>query len=127
MFIVFIRMPHMGFYIPLATILAVSTLIGGGMLVVDSLLGPNAPSAEKETPYECGVHRPGDSRQNIRAPFFTVGLLFLLFGVEVVFLIVWAVSFQKLGWTGFVEMLVFVALLTLGLAYAWRKDALSWE
>jgi len=119
----------MGVYLPLVVTVTVASVIAAGMLIVDSLLGPNYSDSEKEQPYECGVYRgeQDDSRMNVRAPFFSTALLFLVFGVEIAFLLLWAVSFREMGWAGFVEMMVFAGLLVLGLAYAWRKGALEWE
>lgn len=117
----------MGFYLPLGVILLVSSLIALGMILMDSIMGPSAEKSQKEIPYECGVDREEDPQQNIRAPFFTVGLLFMLFGVEIVFLIIWAVQFRALGWTGFAAMSIFIGLIVLGLIYDWKKGALSWE
>lgn len=119
----------MGFYLPLVATMVVAGIIAAGMLVADSLLGPTNRDSEKDRPYECGVFRgtADDSRRNVRAPFFSTALLFLVFGVEIAFLLIWAIKFRTLGWAGFVEMVIFAGLLVLGLAFAWRKGALEWE
>ncbi len=117
----------MSIYLPLLATIGTASVVAVGMLLVDTLVGPNFSDAEKEKPYECGVERSSDAKKNVRAPFFSTALLFLVFGVELAFLFVWAIEFRTLAWAGFVEMLVFAGFLVLGLAYAWRKGGLQWE
>lgn len=83
-------------------------------------------SAEKRTPYECGVDTRGPSWMRFRVNYFLYALVFLAFDVETIFLYPWAVRFQALGLFAFVEMLVFIAILALGLWYAWKEGALQW-
>ena len=101
---------------------AVSALIG-----VSLLLGPKRPTKPKSLPYESGTESPGGAHQRFSVHFYLVAMLFILFDVEAVFLIAWAVSAKTLGMAGFAAVALFVAILGLGLAYAWRKGALSWE
>ena len=80
---------------------------------------------EKLMPYECGVDPKGPGWMRFRVNYFLYALIFLIFDVEVIFLFPWAVKFQKLGFA-FVEMLIFIAILALGLWYAWKEGALEW-
>jgi NADH-quinone oxidoreductase subunit A len=89
--------------------------------------GPKRPTARKAAPYESGMtpYGPGSRRMSIR--YYLVAVLFILFDVEVVFFLPWAVVFKKLGIFGLIEMLVFLAILLVGYVYAWKKGALEWE
>ena len=95
-------------------------------VVLSSVLGPRKPTAEKEAPYECGMPPVGDARERQSVKFYLVAMIFLLFDIEVAFLYPWAMALRDLGWTGFVQVLVFVALLLTGYIYVWRKGALDW-
>lgn len=114
-------------YLPLAIVL----LVAGGMAVaivgISSFLGPRRPSARKSETFECGSETVGSARQRFAVKFYVVGLLFIVFDVEAVFLYPWAVTFQELRWFGYVEMLVFASTLVVGLIYVWKKGALNWE
>ena len=81
---------------------------------------------EKLTPYECGIPPVGDSRAPFAVRYYIFALLFVVFDVEAVFLYPWAIIFRTLGGTGFIEMMLFIAILLLGLVYAWGKGALEW-
>ena len=91
------------------------------------LLQPKQPSPQKYIPYECGVDPIGSPYVQYRAGYFLYALLFIVFDIETVFLYPWAVEFQMLGLFALIEMFVFVGILALGLAYAWRKGDLSWR
>jgi NADH-quinone oxidoreductase subunit A len=100
----------------------------GGILLVNSLLGPkNKNSERKSMPFECGVtpFRLPEGRYTIK--FYVIAMLFVVFDVEIIFLYAWAVIFRDLGWAGFAAMLVFLLVLAGGLLYAWRKGALDWK
>jgi NADH-quinone oxidoreductase subunit A len=77
--------------------------------------------------YECGVETYGTSWIRFNVSFYLYALLFVIFDIETVFLYPWAVSFRSLGFSGFLEMIVFILILLVGLAYAWKKEALKWE
>ncbi len=81
---------------------------------------------EKLTPYECGIPPVGDSRAPFAVRYYIFALLFVVFDVEAVFLYPWALIFRTLGSTGFIDMMIFIAVLLLGLIYAWGKGALEW-
>jgi NADH-quinone oxidoreductase subunit A len=94
---------------------------------VSMLLGPRKPSVVKSEPFECGNPATGPAWGRFSVKFYLTAILFIVFDIEVVFLYPWAILFRDLGLFGFVEMLVFMAILTLGLAYVWRKGALEWD
>ena len=95
-------------------------------VVLSGLLGPKKPSPEKSAPYECGMPAVGDARERQSVKFYLVAMIFLLFDIEVAFLYPWAVALRDLGWSGFVQVLLFMGLLLAGYIYVWRKGALDW-
>ena len=114
-------------YLPVFLMLAVAALVALGMFTATSLLGPKNPSAAKDIPYESGSATEGGRHVRLSVKFYLTAILFIVFDIEVVFLYPWAILFRKLGLFGFVEMTIFMAILTLGLAYVWRKGALEWD
>ena len=116
---------HVGFLLLLALIFP----LGG--IAFSWLLGllrirPQAPDPIKEDTYECGVETEGTAWVQFNFRYYYYALLFVIFDVEAVFLYPWAVSFEKVAVAGFIEVLTFVIVLLIGLAYAWRKNALEW-
>jgi NADH-quinone oxidoreductase subunit A len=95
-------------------------------LLLSSVLGPRKPTPEKEAPYECGMPAVGDARERQSIKFYLVAMIFLLFDIEVAFLYPWAMALRDLGWNGFVQVVLFMALLLAGYVYVWRKGALDW-
>ncbi|HET6846761.1 MAG TPA: NADH-quinone oxidoreductase subunit A [Anaerolineales bacterium] len=114
-------------YIAIAVMIAVATLIAAIAIGLGELLGPKKTSKVKEEPYESGIvpFGPGTRRMPVR--FYLIAVLFILFDIEVIFLLPWAVVFRQLGLFGLAEMGVFVAILLIGYVYAWKKGALEWE
>ncbi|MFZ2620253.1 MAG: NADH-quinone oxidoreductase subunit A [Alphaproteobacteria bacterium] len=115
-------------YLPILFFLAVALGLSLVMLVIPHLTNPvKADNSDKLKPYECGfeafdsAHRPFDVR------FYLVGILFVIFDLEVAFLLPWALVFKDIGWFGFGSMMVFLAVLTVGFIYEWKKGALEWE
>lgn len=106
-------------------VLAIGTAVG--MVTLASLLGPKKSFPDKMEPFECGKKPLVSPRQRFSVKFYLTAVLFILFDIEAVFLYPWAVIFKKLGWFGFVEMLIFIVILGIGLLYAWKKGALTWE
>jgi NADH-quinone oxidoreductase subunit A len=96
------------------------------MLTLSSLLGPRKPSPEKLAPYECGMPPVGDARERQSVKFYLVAMIFLLFDIEVAFLYPWALALRDLGWAGYGQVVLFMALLLTGYVYVWRKGALDW-
>src|SRR6266404_6158006 len=96
------------------------------MILLSSFLGPRNPTPEKLAPYECGMPPVGDARERMSVKFYLVAMIFLLFDIEVAFLYPWAMALRDLGWPGFVQVALFMALLLAGYVYVWRKGALDW-
>lgn len=114
-------------YIPLLIHLIVVGGFAVSSIIITHLIGPRKPSKEKLDTYESGVRYFGDARLRFHPKFFTVALFFLIFDVEVIFLFPWAISFRKLGLFGFVEMMIFLFILAIGLVYIWKKGGLEWK
>ena len=114
-------------YLPVLVILLVSAFVGSAIIVLSTLLGKRFPTPIKLMPYECGMDPIGGARQRFSVKFFIIGMLFIVFDVELIFLFPWANIYDKLMFFGFIEMLVFVLVLLAGLIYVWRKGALQWE
>ena len=98
-----------------------------GMLVASHILNPRRPTTEKDMPYESGMIPLGDTRARFSVKFYMVAISFIIFDLEAIFLIPWAVEMRSLGWGGFVAVAIFTAVLVVGLIYEWRKGALDWE
>ena len=96
-------------------------------LIASRFLAPRKPNPIKESTYECGIETVGDSWVQFKAQYYIFALVFLIFDVETVFLFPWAVVMKELGMVAFVEILIFLVILGLGLLYAWNKKALIWE
>jgi NADH-quinone oxidoreductase subunit A len=96
-------------------------------MVATHLLGPKRNTKTKLDTFECGIEAKGNARIPFNIKYFLVAILFVLFDVEVIFMYPWAVNFKGLGVTGFVEMIVFMALLLVGFFYIIKKGALKWE
>ncbi|HTF56231.1 MAG TPA: NADH-quinone oxidoreductase subunit A [Planctomycetota bacterium] len=101
--------------------------LGGGIIAASRLLGPRRPAPEKLDAYECGVPVISSPRQRLSVHFYLVAILFILFDIETVFLIPWAVLFRKLGGPGLLEMGLFLGVVGFGLVYVWRRGALEWD
>lgn len=116
----------MGIEAILLFLIAGIALVGGGILV-SMLVAPKLKTKVKDEPFECGIETFGSSWLQFRVGYYLFAILFLLFDVETVFLFPWAVVMKNLGITAFIEVLIFLVILGLGLLYAWKKDALKWE
>jgi len=114
-------------YIAIAVMIGVATLIAVIAIGLGELLGPKKKSKVKEEPYESGIvpYGPGTRRMPVR--FYLIAVLFILFDIEVIFFLPWAVVFRQLGLFGLLEMVVFIGILLVGYVYAWKKGALEWE
>ena len=111
--------------------IAVFALVGAGFiaatLLIAKIVRPHAPSPEKLETYECGPAPFGDAWRQFNMHYYLFALLFVVFDVEAVFLYPWAVAFKSVGAYAVAEMIIFVGILGVGLAYAWRRGALEWE
>ena len=101
--------------------------LGVAPLVLSRLVAPCKPGPTKQAAYECGLPSAGESRIQFRVQYYIYALLFVIFDVEVVFLYPWALAWKPLGLLAMVELAIFVGILAIGLAYAWRKGVLEWE
>ncbi|MCC7024964.1 MAG: NADH-quinone oxidoreductase subunit A [Thermomicrobiales bacterium] len=106
--------------------LAAAFAMGMALLILNWIVAPSKPSWIKAAPYESGIPNVTPVQPSYTARFYVVAMLFVIFDIEAIFLFPWAVLFDDLGLFGFVEMLVFIALLFVGYIYAWRKGALEW-
>jgi NADH-quinone oxidoreductase subunit A len=114
-------------YIPLAVLLIISTLLAFLIMGIGHLFGPRRPTARKSMPYESGMTPFGPGTRRMPVRFYMVAVLFILFDIEVVFFLPWAIVLRQLGLFGLIEMVVFVFILLVGYTYAWKKGALEWE
>lgn len=114
-------------YIPILILFGLSVVNAVGMAVASHFLGPLRPTGTKQAPYESGMVPLGSTRERFSVKFYLVAILFIVFDLETVFLIPWGVAFRGLGLFGFIEMLVFIGVLTVGLVYVWKKGALQWD
>lgn len=114
-------------YLPILLIFGVSALNAVFMVVASHILNPRRPTSEKAMPYESGMIPLGDTRTRFSVKFYLVAISFIVFDLEAVFLIPWAVEMRELGWSGFIAASIFVAVLTAGLVYEWKKGGLDWD
>jgi NADH-quinone oxidoreductase subunit A len=117
---------HTATYWPLALYVALVLALIGGLLVLSHLLGQRHREQATGDPFESGIVPVGSGRLRFPVRFYLVGVLFVIFDLEAVFIFAWAVAAREVGWTGYVEMLVFIGVLVAALAYLWRIGALDW-
>jgi len=98
-----------------------------GFVTLNFILAPSKPDPEKLSPYECGFEPFNDSRMEFDVRFYLVAILFIIFDLEIAFLFPWAISLGNIGITGFLSMMLFLFILTIGFIYEWKKGALDWE
>ena len=116
-----------GAYLPLLLLFGVSAVNAVGMLVGSQILNPRRKTPQKEMPYESGMIPLGDTRARFSVKFYMVAISFIVFDLETIFLIPWAVRMRELGWSAFIAMSMFVVVLAIGLLYEWLKGGLEWE
>ena len=118
-------------YLPILLFLIVALGLSGAFVVLPMIVarftGAHQPDPQKLSEYECGFPAFEDSRAQFDVRFYLIAILFIVFDLEAAFLFPWAVSLEGTGWVGWAAMVVFLAELALGLAYAWKKGALEWE
>ena len=114
-------------YLPIVVLIVLSTGLGGLVVLIGRLFGPHHPTLRKSLPYESGMRPIGPGTRRMPVRFYLVAVLFILFDIEVVFFLPWAVVFRQLGVFGLIEMFIFIAVLLVGYVYAWKKGALEWE
>nr|WP_220481010.1 NADH-quinone oxidoreductase subunit A [Lysobacter penaei] len=114
-------------YLPTLLFLIVAGGIGVALLIVGNVLGPKRPSAEKLSPYECGFEAFEDARGQFDVRYYLIAIQFIIFDLEIIFIVPWATVFRDLGIIGLVEMGLFAGMLLLGFVYVWKRGALEWE
>jgi NADH-quinone oxidoreductase subunit A len=114
-------------YFPILLFILVGLGVGVALPLLGKLLGPSHPDAEKLSPYECGFEAFEDARMRFDVRYYLVAILFILFDLEIAFLFPWAAVINDIGFAGFLSMMVFLAILTVGFVYEWMKGALEWE
>lgn len=114
-------------YLPVFVMLGIAAVVAVAVFILSSVLGPKNMTPEKAIPYESGSETTGARHIRLSIKFYLTAILFVVFDIEAVFLYPWAGLFRELGWFGFFEMMTFLVVLGVTLAYAWRKGALEWE
>ena len=114
-------------YLPIVIFMAVAIGIALALMIAPIIIAVRNPDPEKLSAYECGFNAFDDARMKFDVRFYLVSILFIIFDLEVAFLFPWAVSFGSIGWFGFWSMMVFLAVLTIGFIYEWKKGALEWD
>ncbi|MCZ7393129.1 MAG: NADH-quinone oxidoreductase subunit A [Candidatus Methanoperedens sp.] len=113
-------------YLPVVLLTVIGAVFVAISLFMSRMVRPSDKTKEKLSTYECAEVPIGDARIHFNIQYYLLVIVFLIFDVEVLFLYPWAVQFKKLGALGFFEMVIFIEVLVIGLAYAWRKEALEW-
>ena len=114
-------------YLPIILFLVIALILSAGFILINFLLSPNNPDPEKLSAYECGFEPFNDSRMEFDVRFYLVAILFIIFDLEIAFLFPWAITLGEIGLLGFWSMMIFLAILTIGFIYEWKKGALEWE
>jgi NADH-quinone oxidoreductase subunit A len=114
-------------YFPVLLQVAIAMAIAALMLGLSFILGKRVRNRVKDMPYESGIVPTGDARHRFSVKFYLVGMLFILFDIEAIFLYPWAVVYRELKMFAFVEMLIFIVLIFCGFFYIWKKGALDWS
>jgi NADH-quinone oxidoreductase subunit A len=114
-------------YVAIALMVALATIIALIAIGLGTLFGPRKQSEAKAMPYESGMTPIGEGTRRMPVRFYLIAVLFILFDIEVIFFLPWAIVFRQLGLFGLIEMVIFIVILLVGYLYAWKKGALEWE
>jgi NADH-quinone oxidoreductase subunit A len=114
-------------YFPILLQAGVAVLVAAALVLLSYLIGKRVRNKVKDLPYECGITPTGSARERFSVRFYLVGMLFILFDIEAIFLYPWAVIYRELKLFAFVEMLIFIVLILAGYFYIWKKGALDWS
>ena len=114
-------------YLPILLFIGIGVAFGAVALLAGSLVQPSRPYRAKLAPYESGSPLFSDARIQFPMRYYIIAMLFVIFDIEIIFMIPWAIRFQSLGLLGLIEMLVFISILLAGFWYAWKKGALEWD
>jgi NADH-quinone oxidoreductase subunit A len=120
-------------YVPLLIHLLIAAFLATALITLSTVIGWRRPNKAKSQAYECGITPTGDAREPFSVKFYLVAMVFILFDVEAIFLYPWAFIFKDLArnaethWFGFIEMIIYIAILLVGYIYLWKKGALDWH
>jgi NADH-quinone oxidoreductase subunit A len=114
-------------YLPLAVLLGIAIFFALLLPILSLSLGPKRPNIRKRSPYESGMTAIGEAQRRLPVKFYRIAVLFILFDVDIILLVPWAMSFRELGYFGLVVMLLFMFMFILGDAWVWKKGVLEWE
>ena len=114
-------------YLPTLLFLIVATGIGIALILVGNFIGPKRPSAEKLSPYECGFNAFEDARMQFDVRYYLIAIQFIVFDLEIIFIVPWTLVFTEIGARSLVTMGLFVGMLFLGFIYVWKRGALEWD
>jgi NADH-quinone oxidoreductase subunit A len=114
-------------YVPVLIFVLIVLGLLGALVTLSFVLGPSKPHRTKLAPYESGIIPDTPAQRRLTVRFYLTAMLFIIFDVEAIFFYPWAVLMRQLGWFGLIEMLVFIGILFIALAYIWRKGGLDWE
>ena len=114
-------------YFPIMLFLFIAFFLSIGFIFLNFIFSPKNPDPEKLSAYECGFEPFNDSRMEFDVRFYLVAILFIIFDLEIAFLFPWAISLGTIGMFGYISMLIFLFILTIGFIYEWKKGALDWE
>jgi NADH-quinone oxidoreductase subunit A len=114
-------------YFPVLVQIAIAVAVAAALVAISYFIGKRVKDRVKDSPYECGIAPTGSARERFSVKFYLVGIVFILFDIEAVFLYPWAVVYRELKMFAFVEMLLFIVLVLVGFFYVWKKGALDWS
>jgi NADH-quinone oxidoreductase subunit A len=114
-------------YFPVLVQITLAVVVAGALVALSYFIGKRVKDRVKDSPYECGIAPTGSARERFSVKFYLVGIVFILFDIEAVFLYPWAVVYRELKMFAFVEMLLFIVLVLVGFFYVWKKGALDWS
>ena len=116
-----------GQYLPVLIFLIIAIGLSCVIILIPFIINKMRPDLEKNSPYECGFEGQGKVRNNFSVQFYLVAILFIIFDLEIAFLFPWAVTLKDIGVFGYSSMMIFLALLTIGFIYEWKRGALEWK
>ena len=114
-------------YLPIIIFIGVSLLIAAALMIAPFVVAVSNPDPEKVSAYECGFNAFDDARMKFDVRLYLVAILFIIFDLEIAFLFPWALAFNEIGAFGFWSMMIFLAVLTVGFIYEWKKGGLEWD
>ena len=118
---------YINLYIPIFVLFGIALFFAILLPVLSVSLGPKRPNTRKLTPYESGITPIGQAQRRLPVKFYLIAVLFILFDIEIIFLLPWAVTLRELGFFGLIEVLVFIVILLVGYIWIWKKGAFEWE